>query len=71
VITDERIHGLSGSELTREMRGILRKIPILLVSGYLGGTVADRAYNAGTVEMLKKPRSARDRANSLARVLHA
>ena len=69
VITDERMPGLSGSALIREVRGIRRKIPILLVSGYLGGTVADRAYNAGADEVLKKPLSARDLANGLARVL--
>jgi len=69
VITDERMPGLSGSALIREMRGIRRKIPILLVSGYPGGTVASRAYNAGADEVLKKPLSARDLANGLARVL--
>jgi CheY-like chemotaxis protein len=35
VITDERMPVLSGSALIREMRSIRRKIPILLVSGYL------------------------------------
>jgi CheY-like chemotaxis protein len=47
-----------------------RTIPILLVSGYVGGMVTGRAYNAGANEVLKKPLSARDLANSLARVLH-
>jgi PAS domain S-box-containing protein len=69
VITDERMPGLSGSALIREVRDIRRTIPILLVCGYLGGTVADRGYNAGADEVLKKPLSARDLANSLARVL--
>jgi PAS domain S-box-containing protein len=71
VITDERMPRLSGSSLIREMRGIRRKIPILLVSGYLGGIVANRAYNAGANEVLKKPLLARELAVSLARVLHS
>ena len=70
VITDERMPGLSGSALIREMRGIRRSIPILLVSGYVGGMVVGRAYNAGANEVLKKPLSTRELATSLARVLH-
>ena len=70
VITDERMPGISGSALIREMRGIRRSIPILLVSGYVGGMVAGRAYNSGANEVLKKPLSARELATSLARVLH-
>ena len=69
VLTDERMPGMSGSTLIREMRGIRRKIPMLLVSGYVGGTVADNAFDAGADEVLKKPLSARDLADSLARAL--
>jgi CheY-like chemotaxis protein len=70
VITDERMPGMSGSALIREMRSIRRSIPILLVSGYVGGMVAGRAYNEGANEVLKKPLSAHELATSLARVLH-
>jgi PAS domain S-box-containing protein len=68
VITDERMPGLSGSSLIREMRGIRRSVPILLVSGYVGEMILRRAYNSGATEVLKKPLSARDLATSLARV---
>jgi PAS domain S-box-containing protein len=71
VITDERMPGMSGSTLIREMRDIRRSIPILLVSGYVGGMVLGRAYNAGASEVLKKPLSAHELATSLARVLQA
>jgi len=70
VITDERMPGISGSALIQEVRGIRRSVPIVLVSGYVGGIVARRAYNAGANEVLKKPLSARELATSLARVLH-
>jgi PAS domain S-box-containing protein len=70
VITDERMPGISGSALIREMRGIRRSIPILLVSGYVGGMVMGRAYNSGANEVLKKPLSAHELATSLARILH-
>jgi CheY-like chemotaxis protein len=71
VLTDERMPGMSGATLIREVRGIRRAIPILLVSGYLGKGVVSRAYNAGADEVLKKPLSPRELATSLARVLHA
>ncbi|HKC44662.1 MAG TPA: PAS domain S-box protein [Burkholderiales bacterium] len=70
VITDERMPGITGSALIRELRGIRREIPILLMSGYVGGAVASRAREAGANEVMKKPVSARELATSLARVLH-
>ena len=39
VITDERMPGMSGSTLIREVRGIRAGIPTMLMSGYVGGTV--------------------------------
>ena len=69
VITDERMPGISGSALIREVRRIRQSIPILLVSGYVGGMVAGRAYNEGADEVLKKPLSAHELATSLARAL--
>jgi PAS domain S-box-containing protein len=68
VITDERMPGMSGTRLIREVRGIRRAIPILLASGYVGAGMADHAHNAGADEVLKKPLLARELATSLARV---
>jgi PAS domain S-box-containing protein len=69
VITDERMPGVSGSALIREVRGIRTSVPIVLVSGYVGGGLAERAREAGADEVLKKPLSAYDIAAGLARVL--
>jgi len=71
VVTDERMPGISGSALIREVRGIRDKIPVVLMSGYVGDAVARQAREAGAEEVLRKPLSARDLATSLARVLHA
>ncbi len=71
VITDERMPGLSGTALIGAVRGIRRDIPILLVSGYIGGSIVNRAYNAGADEVLRKPLAARDLAASLARLLQS
>ena len=69
LIADERMPGLSGTALIREVRGVRRAIPILLMSGYIGGAVASLAREAGADDVLKKPVLARDLATSLARVL--
>ncbi|HKC42646.1 MAG TPA: ATP-binding protein, partial [Burkholderiales bacterium] len=69
VITDERMPGASGSTVIQQVRGIRRSVPIVLVSGNVGGIVTARAYNAGADEVLKKPLSARELGTSLARVL--
>jgi PAS domain S-box-containing protein len=69
LITDERMPGMSGSALIREVRGIRGSIPVMLMSGFVGGAVSARARDAGADEVLKKPLSARELATSLARVL--
>ena len=84
VIADERMPGMSGSALIREVRGIRSAMPVVLMSGYLGPT-ADKVRESGQFhtlglaqkiaaaigadEVLQKPLSARDLATSMARVL--
>ena len=69
VITDERMPGMAGSSLIREVRGISNSIPIVLMSGFVGGAVANRAREAGADDVVQKPLSMRALATSLARVL--
>jgi PAS domain S-box-containing protein len=71
VVTDESMPGMSGSELIRKMRTLKPTVPILLVSGYLGTTVVERARQAGATEVLNKPLSARRLQMALQRVLPA
>ncbi len=71
VVTDESMPGMSGSELIRRVRQIRPTVPILLVSGYLGTAVVQRAREAGADEVLKKPLSPRELADSLDRMLRA
>jgi len=69
LITDERMPGMSGSELIREVRRTRSSMPVVLMSGYLGATAGEAALAIGADEVLQKPLSARDLATSLARVL--
>ena len=69
LITDERMPGMSGSTLIREVRGIRAGIPTMLMSGFVGGGVLTRAREVGADDVVKKPLSMHELASSLARVL--
>src|SRR5262249_33670502 len=70
VLTDERMPGMSGSALVREVRGISPSIPIVLMSGFFSAAAALKARELGANDVLRKPLLARDLAMSLAGVLH-
>ncbi|HEV3009461.1 MAG TPA: ATP-binding protein [Burkholderiales bacterium] len=69
VIADEVMPGLSGTQLARALRRRRADLPIVLVSGYTGPMLSERALAAGVTEILKKPVQSRDIASALARVL--
>jgi PAS domain S-box-containing protein len=69
VLTDEAMPELVGTELALEIRRLRPDIPIIVMSGYSGGRLAQRAGSAGVNEVLRKPLQRRDLAESLARVL--
>jgi predicted ATPase/signal transduction histidine kinase/CheY-like chemotaxis protein len=69
VLTDERMPDLTGSELAREIRQLRPEIPILLMSGYGGPQLSERAQAARVIEVLRKPLVRRDIAEPVARAL--
>jgi predicted ATPase/signal transduction histidine kinase/CheY-like chemotaxis protein len=71
VLTDETMPELMGTELAREIRHLRPDIPIILVSGYSGTQLSERARAAGVTDMLRKPLVRRDIAESVARALRA
>jgi CheY-like chemotaxis protein len=71
VVTDDVMPGLTGTGLASELRQRRRELPIVLVSGYSGPILAQRALAAGVSELLVKPLQSRDIAAALARALHA
>ena len=69
VLTDEAMPELVGTELAREI-GLLRpEIPIILMSGHGGTTLAHRGSAIGVKEVLHKPLQRADLADSLARAI--
>jgi FixJ family two-component response regulator len=61
--------GLTGTELTRQLRQVRPEIPVVLMSGYGGGQLAERAAAAGVLEVLRKPVQRHDLSEALARAL--
>src|SRR5216684_9215289 len=69
VLTDESMPDMSGVELAREVRRVRPELPIVLMSGYSGAQLTERARAAGAGEVLRKPLVRRDIAEALARAL--
>jgi PAS domain S-box-containing protein len=69
LLTDEAMPDLIGTELAHEIRRLRPAVPIILMSGYGGTQLTNRAAEVGVNEVLRKPLHRRDLAESLARVL--
>jgi CheY-like chemotaxis protein len=69
VLTDERMPGMSGTELVRALQALRPGIPILLLTGYTDAERVQRARAVGASAVLGKPLAERDLARALARVL--
>ena len=71
VLTDETMPDLTGTELAREIRRLRPEISIILMSGYGGTQLSERAQAAGVIDVLRKPLIRRDIAEPVARALQA
>src|SRR6267378_3795624 len=69
VLTDETMPDMSGVDLAREIRRVRPELPIVLMSGYSGAQLTERARAAGAGEVLRKPLVRRDIAEALGRAL--
>jgi CheY-like chemotaxis protein len=61
--------GMSGSQMTTEIRKLRADIPVVLMSGYLSPGLNVRARAAGANEVLAKPLASQDLGRVLASVL--
>ncbi|MDB6046803.1 MAG: sensor hybrid histidine kinase [Gammaproteobacteria bacterium] len=71
VLTDETMPDLTGTELAREIRQLRPDVSIILMSGYSGTQLSERAQAAGIIDVRRKPLVRRDIAEPVARALHA
>lgn len=65
VVTDDRMPGLQGTALIREIRSIRTDMPALIVSGYVSADLLARASEVGAAEVLKKPLTLRKLADAV------
>jgi len=61
---------LIGTALAREIQLLGPDIPIVLMSGYSGAQLHERARAIGIREVLHKPLQSKDIAECLGRILH-
>jgi len=61
--------GMSGTQLAHALRRRRADLPIVLVSGYTGPMLSERALAVGVTEILRKPFQSREIAGALARAL--
>ncbi|MDE2371950.1 MAG: response regulator [Burkholderiales bacterium] len=66
LITDEVMPGLTGTALTQALRPFAPALPVLLVSGWGGAQLAQRAAAAGVTRVLAKPLQRAELAQALA-----
>jgi len=71
VLTDETMPDLTGTELAGRMRQLRPEISIILMSGYGGSQLSERAQAAGVIDVLRKPLIRRNIAEPVARALQA
>jgi PAS domain S-box-containing protein len=69
ILTDELMPELNGTDLARELALLRPEIPIVLMSGFGGPQLHERAQTAGIRELLRKPLQRRDLAECLGRIL--
>ena len=69
VITDEMMPLLNGTQLTAAVRKVAPQLPVLMVSGYGGALLAQRAAAAGVTRLLAKPLRRDELARALADAL--
>lgn len=71
VITDEVMPSMSGTELTRVLRTFAPDVPVLLISGFGGASLAARAAASGVTRVLSKPVQRAELARALDELLGA
>jgi signal transduction histidine kinase len=69
LLTDEVMPGLGGTQLAQAVRAFAPRLPVLLVSGYGGALLAQRAAAAGVTRVLAKPLPRAELARALAELL--
>jgi len=69
VIVDYLMPEMTGTELTKQLRGMRADMPIILMSGYEGPVLLQEAFSAGIEHVITKPLALQQLAETIARAL--
>jgi len=70
IITDQTMPVITGIQLAREFRKIRPEIPIIICTGHSDAVTLDKLEEIGVRELLMKPLTRKELAESIHRVLH-
>ena len=69
IITDHTMPRMTGAELARELMGVRPDVPVILCTGYSEAVSRETAKGIGIREIVMKPISRSDLADTIRRVL--
>jgi two-component system, cell cycle sensor histidine kinase and response regulator CckA len=69
LITDVMMPGMNGLELARQVGRLAPSLPVLFISGFTNGVLAERGILKDHVEFLQKPILLRDLSERIVRIL--
>jgi len=70
VITDLTMPGMDGAKLGTQLLQMQPRLPIIIMTGYSGVMMAEKALELGFRELLSKPCTAQTLGEAVHRVLH-
>lgn len=71
IFLDLKMPGIDGAEILREMRGVKRGLPVIVITGYPDSEIMDRAMKQGPLGIMLKPFDDSDIINAVNTFLHA
>ena len=70
IFLDLNMSGTDGAEILREMRGVKRKLPVVIITGYPDSEMMERAMKQGPLGVMNKPFDAPDIIAAVNSFLH-
>ncbi|MFC1992713.1 response regulator [Chloroflexota bacterium] len=71
VFLDLKMSGTDGAEILREMKGVRRKLPVVIITGYPDSDIMDRAMKQGSLGIMLKPFDDSDVISAVNSFMHA
>lgn len=71
IFLDLKMSGTDGAEILREMRSIKRRLSVVIITGYLGSEMMERALRHGPIAVMRKPFNHSDIIAAVNSFLHA